>query len=121
MMGLSSFIITSDTVLLLSLALVVLALLIVLGKKRGWLTVAIHAVVFLCYSIPLWYALLYRGDGGSGFVWLFYLLMAYVLHIIIVLTTLIISSKSPKNRMLLVMLTVLVIVMFVALSVLLIG
>ncbi|MBQ9555448.1 MAG: hypothetical protein IJV05_04410 [Muribaculaceae bacterium] len=115
----SSF--TSDTGVLLALALVTLLLMGVVGKKRGWLAAAIHAAVFLCYSCPLWYALIYRGDGGSSLVWLFYLLMAYFLHIIILLTTLVIACKSNRDRMLLVMLTVLAIVLFVGFCVLFIG
>lgn len=115
----SSF--TADAGVLSALAIVNLLLMGAVGKKRGWMAAAIHAVVFLCYSCPLWYALFFRGDGGSSLVWLFYLLMAYFLHIIILLTTLVIASKSKRNRMLLVMITVVMIVLFLALCVMITG
>lgn len=112
---------TAETGILLILALVTMALITVVGKVRGWFAAAIHAVVFVCYSAPLWYALLYCGSHGASLVWLFYLLMAYALHIIVLLTALVIVCKSTRNRLLLVMLTVVMIVLFLAFIVLFTG
>lgn len=112
---------TTDTGILLILALVTMALMGVVGKVRGWMAAAIHAVVFLCYSAPLWYALMFRGSYGASLVWLFYLLMAYALHIIVLLTTLVIACKTKKNRLLLVMLTIVMIVLFLTFCVLFTG
>ena len=112
---------TTDTGILLILALATMVLIGVVGKVRGWRSTAIHAVVFMCYSAPLWYALFFRGQYGASLVWLFYLLMAYTVHIVVLLTTFVIACKTRRNRLLLVMLTVVMIVLFLLFCVLFTG
>ena len=69
--------------MLLILAAVCVILIAVVGKMRGIRTAVIHSIVFVCYSGVLWYGLLYKGEGGSSLVWLFYLVIAYLLHFIL--------------------------------------
>ena len=45
----------------------------------------INAIVFVIYSIFLYYLMFYKGSGGAGFTWWFYLLLLTSLHIIILL------------------------------------
>ena len=88
----------TSTVFLIIQAIVCAALIAVVGKMRGRFSAFMHAIVFLCYSGVLWNALLFHGEGGGSLVWLFYLVIAYALHIIILLLTITMSCKTIKNR-----------------------
>lgn len=51
------------------------------NRKKG----KINATVFVIYSISLYYLMFYKGSGGAGFTWWFYLVVLTSLHIIILL------------------------------------
>jgi len=65
---------------------------------RNILSAVMHGVVFLFYSAILWDALMFHGEGGGSLVWLFYLFIAYSLHIIILLITIAKSCMTKKGR-----------------------
>ena len=95
-----------------------MALITVVGGGGGG---GLYPCGGVCLLLRWGMALLYRGSHGASLVWLFYLLMAYALHIIVLLTALVIACKSTRNRLLLVMLTVVMIVLFLAFIVLFTG
>ena len=99
--------------MLLILATVCAILIAVVGKMRGIRTAVIHSIVFVCYSGLLWYNLLYKGEGGSSLVWLFYLIIAYMLHIIILMLSISLSVKNRKNRILAIALSLIAIIVLV--------
>ena len=99
--------------MLLILAAVCVILIAVVGKMRGIRTAVIHSVVFVCYSGVLWYGLLYKGEGGTSLVWLFYLIIAYMLHIIILMLSISFSAKNRKNRILSIVLSLIAIIALV--------
>lgn len=88
----------TSTGFLIILAVVCATLIAVVFKMRGRFSAFMHSVVFMCYSGVLWNALLFHGDGGASLVWLFYLIMAYGLHIIVLLLTITKSCKTRKGR-----------------------
>ena len=61
------------------------------NRKKG----LIDIIVFLVYSCPLYYLMLYRGHGGSAFTWWFYLLLGTSLHLVLIAYKIakVISSK----------------------------
>lgn len=73
---------TEDIMMIFLSILCVLAILFTGGSKRFILT---NIVVFAIYSIPLWWAMLYNGDFGSGFLWLFYLAVLTAAQLLFVL------------------------------------
>ena len=103
----------SDIHMLLTLATVCAILIAVVGKMRGIRTAVIHSIVFVCYSGLLWYNLLYKGEGGTSLVWLFYLIIAYMLHIFILMLSISFSAKNRKNRILSIVLSLIAIIALV--------
>lgn len=87
---------TTEAALLLSLAAACAVLIGVVGRMRAARQALWHAIALVCYSVPLWYAILYKGGGGAGLTWLFYLFLAYALHIIVLLAAVRRSAKSTK-------------------------
>ncbi len=111
----------TSTVFLIFQTIVCAALIAVVGKMRGRFTAFKHIVVFMCYSGVLWNALLFHGEGGGSLVWLFYLVMAYALHIIILLLTITRSCKTKKNRILIGVLSGIAILLFMIFCSVIIG
>jgi hypothetical protein len=111
----------SDIHMLLILAVVCAILIAVVGKIRSIRTAVIHSIVFVCYSGLLWYNLLYKGEGGSSLVWLFYLVIAYLLHIIILMLTITLSVRNRKNRLLAIALSLIAIIALVIFLVIFCG
>lgn len=58
---------------------------------------ALNAIVFLCYSLPLYYLMYYRGSGGAAFTWWFYLVIITSVHILILLLQIIIYRTKKKQ------------------------
>lgn len=50
-----------------------------------------NMIVFLCYSLPLYYFLFFRGAGGAAFTWWFYLLILTSIHVIYLLFQILLS------------------------------
>ena len=46
---------------------------------------SINAIVFVGYSFPLYYLMIYKGAGGAAFTWWFYLVLFTSIHVIILL------------------------------------
>lgn len=70
------------TYILSSICLIVILIeCICFNRKKG----KINAIVFIVYSIFLYYLMFCNGSGGAGFTWWFYLLLLTSLHIIILL------------------------------------
>jgi len=59
-------------------------LLVLLSFKYNRQFAMINGVVFIVYNALLYYCLFYKGQGGSSFLWWFYLLIATILQILIV-------------------------------------
>ena len=111
----------TSTGFLIILAVVCATLIAVVFKMRGRFSAFMHIVVFMCYSGVLWNALLFHGDGGASLVWLFYLLMAYGLHIIVLLLAITRSCKTKKNRILIGVLSGIAILLFMIFCSVIIG
>ena len=111
----------SDIQFMMIVAAVCSILIAVVGKMRGIRTAVIHSIVFVCYSGVLWYGLLYKGEGGSSLVWLFYLVIAYLLHIIILMLTITLSVRNRKNRLLAIALSLIAIIALVIFLVIFCG
>lgn len=111
----------SDIQFMMIVAAVCAILIAVVGKMRGIRTAVIHSIVFVCYSGVLWYGLLYKGEGGSSLVWLFYLVIAYLLHIIILMLTITLSVRNRKNRLLAIALSLIAIIALVIFLVIFCG
>lgn len=88
----------SDIQFMMIVAAVCAILIAVVGKMRGIRTAVIHSIVFVCYSGVLWYGLLYKGEGGTYLVWLFYLVIAYLLHFIVLMVTIAYSCHHNTSR-----------------------
>ena len=63
----------NDNVIAYILSLVCIIFILIeivsVNKKKGMADL----IVFFYYSCPLYYFMLYRGDGGAAFTWWFYL------------------------------------------------
>ena len=46
---------------------------------------SINAIVFVGYSFPLYYLMIYKGAGGAAFTWWFYLVLFTSIHVLILL------------------------------------
>lgn len=111
----------TSTGFLIILTVVCATLIAVVFKMRGRFSAFMHIVVFMCYSGVLWNALLFHGDGGASLVWLFYLIMAYGLHIIVLLLAITRSCKTKKNRILIGVLSSIAILLFMIFCSVIIG
>jgi len=62
---------------------------------------SINATVFVGYSFPLYYLMIYKGAGGAAFTWWFYLVLFTSIHVIILLIILFyffISRRHANER-----------------------
>ena len=62
---------------------------------------SINAIVFVGYSFPLYYLMIYKGAGGAAFTWWFYLVLFTSIHVIILLIILFyffISRRRANER-----------------------
>ena len=68
---------------ILYISSVICLILILLTFKFSKQVVLINLVVFILYNAILYYNLIYKSEGGSGFVWWFYLIILTVAQILI--------------------------------------
>jgi hypothetical protein len=68
---------------ILYISSVVCLVLILLSFKFNKQIGVINLIVFLFYNALLYYNLIYKSDGGSGFLWWFYLIILTVVQILI--------------------------------------
>ena len=87
----------TEQIIVLLLVLLCATLIIVFGKVNGKKKALLHCIVFMDYTIPLLYNLHYNGSGGSSLVWLFYLIITLLLHIIFLLIAITKKLKSKKK------------------------
>jgi len=52
-----------------------------ISRKRSILSM----IIFLSYSAPLYYLMIFKGHGGAAFTWWFYLVLFTSIHVIILL------------------------------------
>ncbi|MBK9417493.1 MAG: hypothetical protein IPN62_09420 [Flavobacteriales bacterium] len=74
---------------------------LVYGRSERRRTLLLNVVILLGYSVPMLYALNYRSSGGSGLVWLVYLMVALGLHWLVNFIALIITfvrNNSTPNQ-----------------------
>lgn len=69
---------------MLYISSVVCFVLILVSFRYGKQFAAVNLVVFCIYNLFLYYNLFFKGDGGSGFLWWFYLIILTVLQLLIV-------------------------------------
>ena len=80
----------------------ILSSICIVSILAEWLLVshrksALNAIVFLCYSLHLYYLMYYRGSGGAAFTWWFYLVIITSVHILILLLQIIIYRTKKKQ------------------------
>ena len=68
---------------ILYISSVVCLILVFLSFKFSKQVGVINLVVYLLYSAILYYNIIYKSDGGSGFLWWFYLIILTVVQILI--------------------------------------
>jgi hypothetical protein len=86
----------SDNQLLYISSLVCLALALFFFKDNKQAGV-INLVVLFLYSGILYYNLIYNSDGGSGFLWWFYLVILTILHVLIIGIYIVIKYFKKKT------------------------
>lgn len=68
---------------ILYISSVLCLILILISFKFSRQVGIINLVVFSLYNAILYYNLIYKSDGGSGFLWWFYLVILTVIQILI--------------------------------------
>jgi hypothetical protein len=71
---------------------ILLLLITFFNSKRKKMNFLIHLFITIFYSALFYYLIFYKGDGGSSFVWLFYLWICILLHLFFI------SIEFLKNR-----------------------
>lgn len=69
--------------------------LFVLRSKKKLKTATIHLLIAGCYSSFFIYELTFNSSGGSGLVWLLFLMLFIGLHWLILVIGIILSLASP--------------------------
>lgn len=72
----------SDIPILISSSALCL-LVIILTFKVNTRVALVHAIIFTGYSTYFYHGLFYNSRGGSGLVWLFYIMVFTLLHFVI--------------------------------------
>ena len=88
----------SDNEILVAITIVLMVLMtatFIFSKSYG----IIHSIVFCLYAFPLYYSILFKGNGGSSFLWWFYLMVFISIQILTVCIYLIYKIiKTPKSN-----------------------
>ena len=88
----------TDNVIILILSSVcivsILAEWLLVSHRKG----VLNAIVFLCYSLPLYYLMNFRGSGGAGFTWWFYLVILSSIHVVILILQIILYRIKNKRN-----------------------
>jgi hypothetical protein len=90
----------SENEILYAITILLIFLIISTFKYRKSYGV-INCVVFCLYAFPLYYSILFNGNGGSSFLWWFYLIVLTSLQTLIVSIYLIykIIKKSSSGNL----------------------
>ena len=70
--------------------------LLVLMMRRHRKTGRVHAVIFLVYTLALYIQLYFSSEGGSGLMWVYFLLMLTWIHIVIIGLLLLFKKRSSS-------------------------
>lgn len=72
----------SDNIILYVFSIICLIIIIKLFRLNRIFGI-VNALIFCLYNSVLYYNLFYKGQGGSGFIWWFYLIILTLVQIII--------------------------------------
>lgn len=75
----------NDNIILYAISLICIILLLIEWIFISHKKCSINAIVFVGYSFPLYYLMIYKGAGGAAFTWWFYLVLFTSIHVIILL------------------------------------
>jgi hypothetical protein len=88
----------TENEILVAITIVLMVLMIatvIFSKSYG----IINSVVFCLYAFPLYYSILFKGNGGSSFLWWFYLMVFISIQTLTVFIYLIYKIlKTPKSN-----------------------
>ena len=65
----------NDNIILYAISLICIILLLIEWIFISHKKCSINAIVFVGYSFPLYYLMIYKGAGGAAFTWWFYLVL----------------------------------------------
>ena len=86
----------NDVLVAITIVLIVLMIATFFYSKSYGI---INGVVFCLYAFPLYYSILFKGNGGSSFLWWFYLMVFISIQILTVCIYLIYKIiKTPKSN-----------------------
>ena len=91
----------NDNIILYAISLICIILLLIEWIFISHKKCSINAIVFVGYSFPLYYLMIYKGAGGAAFTWWFYLVLFTSIHVIILLIILFyffISRRRANER-----------------------
>jgi len=88
----------NDVLVAITLVLIVLMIATFIYSKSYGI---INGVVFCLYALPLYYSMLFNGNGGSSFLWWFYLMVFISVQILTVFIYLIykIIKKTSVGKL----------------------
>ena len=75
----------NDNIILYAISLICIILLLIEWIFISHKKCSKNAIVFVGYSFPLYYLMIYKGAGGAAFTWWFYLVLFTSIHVIILL------------------------------------
>ena len=90
-----------NDIILYTISLICIILLLIEWIFISHKKCSINAIVFVGYSFPLYYLMIYKGAGGAAFTWWFYLVLFTSIHVIILLIILFyffISRRRANER-----------------------
>ena len=89
----------NDNIIVYAISLICIILLLIECFFINHKKCSINALVFVVYSIPLYYLMTYKGAGGAAFTWWFYLVLFTSIHVIILLIIIMLHFfKTSRNR-----------------------
>ena len=91
----------NDNIILYAISLICIILLLIEWIFISHKKCSVNAIVFVGYSFPLYYLMIYKGAGGAAFTWWFYLVLFTSIHVIILLIILFyffISRRRANER-----------------------
>lgn len=88
----------NDNIILYAISLICIILLLIEWIFISHKKCSINAIVFVGYSFPLYYLMIYKGAGGAAFTWWFYLVLFTSIHVIILLIILFYFFRTISRR-----------------------
>ena len=88
----------NDNIILYAISSICIILLLIEWIFISHKKCSINAIVFVGYSFPLYYLMIYKGAGGAAFTWWFYLVLFTSIHIIILLIIIFNFFRTTSRR-----------------------